>query len=173
MKTLTQIVLAAVTGIFLSGCGQSDQLPVGASLRAFPQQVSWQIAPSTSCNIDEGRFNDSLITVSLLDDESNGLLDVPVDLSLDLSETTGNGASVLTLFFDNNSDGIYTDDEIVSVAGGPVFSAKTDSDNGVIQLLVRVNLSCPYRGQLFAFAGSAATSVQFEVSAENDSTAAK
>lgn len=165
MKLLKCTVLAALIGLTASGCNQMEQLPVGASLGAFPQQVKWLIGPSDVCDVSEGNYNDSLVTLSLVDAENRGLLEVPVDLSLDLSGATFNGPEVLSLYYDSNFDGLYTDEEKVSVAGGPVFRTKTDDTEGVVRLMVRANLSCPYRGQLFAFAGSAAVSVLFEVSA--------
>ena len=91
------------------------------------------------------------------------LVNTQVDLALDLSEGNFTNAAALSLFFDANDDGFFSDDEKVSTNGESIFSASTDDENGVLRVMVRVNLSCPYRGNLFAFAGNTSTSVQFVV----------
>jgi len=162
MKTIRCVLLAVVTGGLFS-CGATDEIPVGSSLSAFPSEVSWAIGPSESCDVENGPFNDSHISLSLVDGDLGPLIDTNVSVTLDLSEASFSGTEVLSLFHDANSDGIYTPDERVSGNGEPVFSARTDDDSGVLRVMVRVNLSCSYSGSLFAFAGRAVTAVQFDV----------
>ena len=161
---LYNYALIGIISSVLVSCGGSDQVPVGSTLVAFPNQVDWQIGESDSCDVINGPFNDTQVNLSLADAEGRAIVDTNVDISLDLSEGSFNGPELLSLFFDQDGNGNFSEDERVLSADGPVFTTRTDGDNGVIRVLVRVNLSCPFRGSLFAFAGSAVTSVSFNVS---------
>lgn len=155
--------ILAIATVSLFGCG-SDQLPVGSSLKVFPNDVSWTIAGNgNTCDVENGPFNDQLVTLSLEDAQTRAIGGFPVELSLDLSGNTFSGAEVLSLIHDANDDGIYSADEKVSVDGGPIFTVNTGSLNGEVNVVVRVNLSCSYRGTLYAFAGSSGTLLGFTV----------
>jgi len=148
-------------------CNDTDQLPVGAEIKAFPEEVTWIVGPAETCVYSEDYYNDTVVSLSLLDENNSGIVDTHMDVSLDLSATTFTGRETLRMYYDRNSDGIYTEDEKVTVADGPLFSTKTDQLNGVVRVMVRVNLSCPYTGSLYAYAGSAAAAVRFVVKDED------
>lgn len=148
-------------------CNDTDQLPVGAEIKAFPEEVSWIVGPAETCVFSPDYYNDTIVSLSLVDENNSGIVDAAIDVSLDLSEATFTGTETLRLYYDKNADGIYSEDEKVSVADGPLFSARTDSLNGVLRVMVRVNLSCPYKGTLYAYAGNTAAAVGFDIK-END-----
>jgi len=166
MKIVKSSVVALMACCLFS-CNDTDQVPVGAQIKAFPEEVNWIVGPAETCIFSPDYYNDTIVTLSLVDENNSGIVDTAMDVSLDLSEAAFTGTERLRLYYDKNVDGIYTEDEKVSVADGPLFSARTDSLNGVLRVMVRVNLSCPYKGTLYAYAGSTAAAVGFNIEENN------
>jgi len=75
-----------------------------------------------------------------------------MSIHLDLAANTFSGFPVLELYDDRNNNGVIdAPEELVSDNVDEGFETKTDSDKGDKFVIVRVNLSCPYRGTLGAF----------------------
>lgn len=170
LNAMNNLKLTAILAglLMLGGCEQTNQLPADSKISVFPTDVQWNIGNRTTCNLVEGPFNDQQVQLSLVDADNLPLIQAPLTVSLDLSESSSNGAAVLGLYDDLNGDGLYQHDELVSDNTRAAYATHTDSRSGVKRLMVRVNLSCPYRGSLYAFAGN--TGTLLSVNVINDDT---
>jgi len=109
----------------------------------------------------------------VVDSSDRALGDSVVTVYLDFAGNTFSGdRESLQLFFDTNGNGVVdTPDELMSGVGDDAFSVRTDEYTASTLLLLRVNLSCGYRGSLYAFSGPAAGTININVVAieEDDS----
>lgn len=161
------LALAMVAMSTLSGCEETNQLPVGSTAEIFPSEVQWNIQAATSCNFEDGPFNDQRVSVSLKDADGLPLIDAPITISLDLSDSTFSSTAVLALYDDTDGDGLFGDNERVSTDEQSAYNTRTNSRSGSKQLMVRVNLSCPYKGSLYAFAGNSGVLMNIAVVADD------
>lgn len=168
MRIIRFVLLISTSLVFTTGCNQTDQLPVGSALTAFPNEVAWQIADNASCDIENGPFNDTHISLSLVDSENRGVTSTPMDLSLDLSGNSFTGDELLSLYYDHNQDGIYSEEERSATSNGTTLRVNTDDAEGVVRAMVRVNLSCAYIGNLYALAGGLGTTIGFVVQGQTE-----
>ena len=164
----TGLLAAAMVAMStLSGCEETNQLPVGSTAEIFPSEVQWNIQTGSNCNFEDGPFNDQRISVALKDADGLPLIDAPLTISLDLSDSTFNSTAVLALYDDTDGDGLFNDNERVSTDKQSAYNTRTNSRSGSKLLMVRVNLSCPYKGSLYAFAGNAGVLMNIAVVADD------
>ncbi len=178
MLIILRVVMLSGLLFVLAGCKYED-VPPGAELRFDPPVVEWTVKPNytvdsdddgvndRNCVIIEGYYNDSYVLATMTDSVGRPLLDFDVRLHLDLTENTFTGYPVLKLYEDKNSNGVVDgEQEFVSALGDDGWTKKTDV-NGGVHLLVRVNMSCPFSGNLSGFGGLTANkSMNFSVAAE-------
>jgi hypothetical protein len=158
--------------LLLSACGggNDNPLPPGAKMEIFPSEITWEIGPGARpCVVDPAFYQDQLISFALKNASDQPLGGVDITTVLDLSEGTFSGTPVLGLYADSNGNGVADDAERVSIDGRGSYKTRTSKYDGSAQLWLRVNLSCPYRGHLNAYAGGAGAGVSINVTelAEN------
>jgi hypothetical protein len=165
---LLPILVAAALG--LQGCESDEQLPPQSRIRIFPEQIHWKISPTRQpCEINPDLYNDQTISISVVDGSDVPLGDVKVRLLLDLAGNTFSGTPRLALYADRNSNGVVDGpEELVSDESAPAFETQTGQHSGNTSVIVRVNLSCEYRGTLYAYAGDASASTEINVQLEDE-----
>ena len=161
--------VAVVSGMsFVSGCtGESIVTPDG-QLTISPASTSFDIVEfrdsSGNCVFSPDFYQDVPVNLVLTDELNRALGDALVTVYVDYTGNTFSGPESLQLFSDNNGNRVIdTVDELVSGVGDEAFTTRTDDDNGTVSLLLRVNLSCSYRGSLYAFSGPVAGSISISV----------
>ncbi|MCF6298615.1 MAG: hypothetical protein L3J01_01915 [Thiomicrorhabdus sp.] len=173
---LRTLVLSGLV-LGLVGCqNNNDKVPLGAQISFDPPSVEWTVKPNYTvdsdddgindrvCVISPSRYSDSYVIASMTDADGIPLSDFDVRLHLDLTGNTSSGYPVLKLYDDKNNNGVIDGEhELVNDAGEDGWVKKTNS-NGDIHMIVRVNLSCPFVGNLFGFGQrSANSSMSFQV----------
>jgi hypothetical protein len=149
---VTSLMLTAT--VLLGGCNtsSSDQLPPNSEVRVNPETLEWTIANNNGvCNYNAGFYEDHTISIMVVNESGNYIPDAPLKVSLDLTSNTFTGIPVMALYHDENSNGIAEDHELVSDTTSDIYEARTDPHTGTKYLIVRVNLSCAYKGTLYAF----------------------
>jgi len=175
-KMILTTAMLALSGI-LASCS-TGQVPAGAKVTATPSKKSITMTvadPSIPvfCFIDEETlYQDVPVQISVTNDSNIPMGDVEVGVYADYSGNTFSGPEVLQVYADSNGNGVVdADTELVSGSESGVYKTKTDTYNGTAMVIVRMNLTCPYVGELYIFAGSSSTQVLFEVMHEGgDST---
>ncbi len=152
----------------VAGCDGGDQLPPDAELFLSPQTRSVDIGDTfdaeAGCTFDANRFVDLPIVMSLRAGNGSPIGDAEVSLYLDWSGQTFPGFSALSLYEDRNGNGIVdADSELVSGRDDAIARVRLDDETGSHAMIVRMNLSCPFRGELFAFTGPFTAQASFEV----------
>lgn len=170
---LTLMGLACGPALMLgaSGCNSEDaanQVPPDSELVASINEQTWDIDTNTNeaggCVYFDDFYNDTYVRLTMLNDSGVPMGDVTLDFSLDLTGNTFTGNSVLKLYHDANGNGVVDPEELVSDASDPRFSIRTDAYGGYVDVIVRVNLSCPYSGGLYVVGpGGTAEYVAFDV----------
>lgn len=138
----------------VSGCQKSsEQLPPNSSVIVNPSEITWEIANNGGvCNYDPNVYQDHTISIMVVNESNNYIPDAPLTVSLDLAGNTFSGIPVLALYDDKNGNGLADDpSELVSDNTDEIYDTNTDSVTGHKYLILRVNLSCTYRGTLSAF----------------------
>lgn len=173
VKTKKWISLLLSVGV-LASCQSSDQLPAGASLQINPTSRSYTITVpedfEVSCYTGPGMlYEDVPLLISLANDSGVPLGGVEVNVYSDYAGNTFSGADVLQLFEDLNGNGVIDgDSELVSGIEDGVYETKTSRSNGTAFLMLRMNLTCPYKGTIFAFAGQYSASMDANVLYETE-----
>jgi len=153
----------------LAGCGASEggggnPVPVGATVQVNPETIQWEIGNGDPCVIDPGIYNDHTIAISVLNNSGAPIGNVDIRVMADLSGNTFSGIDVIKVYDDLNGNGVIDDPaELVSSNTSPSFVTKTEHYSGTRNVMVRVNLSCPYRGNVHVFAGAAYGSANIQV----------
>jgi len=151
---------------------RTDQLPVGAQVRIAPGdqmiRINSTFEEGSGCFTEGGLFQDVPLLISVTDSQDAPLGEVPVSVYADLTANTFNGVDVLQLFADFNGNGVVDGpNELVTSSDSGVFTADTDEFDGTAFLILRMFLTCPYEGEVFAFSGAASTTMNVGVSFEN------
>ena len=163
--------MALFMTLALAGCGSSsigggDPVPLNSTVKINPSSITWTIpAPlATPCVVDFNNHNDTPIAISVLDSSQSPLGNIGIRVLADLSGNTYSGSPVLKVYDDLNGNGVVDDPaELVSSNTSPAFNTFTDKYTGTKNILLRVNLSCPYSGNLYVFAGAAFASINIVV----------
>jgi len=154
ISKLTNTLLFALVLASVSGCKKnSEQLPPNSSVVVNPSEITWEIANNGGvCNYDPDFYQDHTVSIMVVNESSNYIPDAPLTVSLDLSGNTFSGIPVLALYEDKNGNGVADDpSELVTDNTDEIYDTRTDSVTGHKYLIVRVNLSCAYRGVLYVF----------------------
>ncbi len=173
MKTTKWISLLLSLGV-LASCQSSDQLPTGASLQLNPTSRSYTITVPADSEVfcytgPEMLYEDVPLLISLTNESGAPLGGVEVTVYSDYAGNTFSGADVLQLYEDKNDNGVIDDEsELVSGIEDGVYVTKTSHSSGTALLLLRMNLTCPYKGEVFAFAGQYSTSMSANVIYETE-----
>jgi len=166
------LVLLLVMSFLLAGCGEDHaQLPPNASIQATPASKEWQIVANdqmnedgtTTCVILDDYYQDELVSVTVTDSVGRPIEDAELIFSLNLAGNTYSGQPVLSLYNDLNKNYVADAGELVSSRSDDLFITQTEAYTGSKRVIVRMNLSCPYMGELRIFSGGLSTSVDFNV----------
>ena len=151
--------------VVLSGCGGGDPVPPSSTVLISPSSIKWEIsAKPTPCPVNSNVFIDHTIVISVLDTNNSPLGSVDIRVVTDLTGNTFSGLPVLNVYDDKNGNGVVDDPaELVSSNTSPAFMTATDRYTGTKTILLRVNLSCPYKGNLHVYAGAAYSNINIEV----------
>jgi len=154
--------------ISLVACSSDPQLTPDSRILINPTAFQFEIEefkdPNGICVFSPEIYQDVPVSLVVVDSSDRALGDTLVTVYLDFAANTFSGAESLQLFFDTNGNGVVdTPDELVSGIGDDAFSIRTDKYTASTLLLLRVNLSCGYRGSLYAFSGPAAGVINIDV----------
>lgn len=149
-----------------------EQLPVDAQLSISPVERSYDIAETLDANgrcvINPELHIDIPFIVHLTTVEGSPIGDVELRAHLSLAENTFAGYPVLALYEDRNGNGVVdADTELVSGSDDGLATFRTDEISGGHALLVRANVSCAYRGELFIFGNGVTAEARIGVNAQS------
>lgn len=159
--------------VFLTGCGADDnQVPPGANISLTPEFREWEIVPNDVTIPDTGEercvvlpenYVDFPVNISVTDSQDRAIDKANVVISLSGTEALApNYTRVMELYDDTNGDFHADPEELVSGIGAGFYRTRTDKYTGTISLIVRAFLSCPFKVQLEATAGTASATTTFE-----------
>ena len=177
MKNKNRILAIGVL-LLLGACSNTDQLPVDTQVSIYPQEKAFVISAPPEGEIDfcfmtDGIYQDVPLLISVSNGEGTPLGGVEVGVYSDFGGNTFNGANVLELYQDLNGNGVVDGpSELVNGSGSGVYKAKTHEYNGTTQLFLRMNLTCPYEGEVYAFVGPVGQTMAASVSYEGSSSSA-
>ena len=162
-------VAAAVAAALLAGCS-SDQVPTDAVMSLSPEERSIRITEFRDadglCRTDGSRFVDVPMLLRLATRDGSPIEGAEAEVYVDFAANTYSGHPVLALYEDRNGNGVVdADSELASGAGDSIARVRT-GDDGTYRMLLRADIACPYRGEVFAYAGAATAQASFEVTAE-------
>ena len=181
-KKLKPVLLVAfVVSLSACGGGDSNPVPVNSNVTLSSSDSKWEISPSYdpntgACLYSDNFYVDEVLVVSVTDSSSRPLGDVSVFMTLSLAGNTFLGetpggttfTAPFKLYEDMNGNGVVDDpEELVSAVGDPFYFTRTDEYTGTKMIVVRVNVSCTYRGYLTVTAGSASARFEIEVKDPN------
>ena len=152
----------------------TGQLPNDATLSISPASRSIEIVEVRDaggrCTFDPGRFVDLPMVMRLTGPDGSPIGDAEVAVYVDFGANTWSGFPALALYEDRNGNGVVdADSELASGADDDVARVRTDPDGGARAMLLRVNVSCPYRGEVFAHVGGVTAESSIEVVARETS----
>jgi len=170
------IVLLAVSALLalLSACSNEQQLPPGAVLTITPSERTLNVADRTDengfCVIDPELYIDWAVVLELTDDNGSPIGERSVRVYVDYGANTFSGYPVMALYDDRrgNGNGLVDEFELVSGAEDNIANVNTDKFGGDRELLVRINYTCPFRGDIFAFVQGVTASSTIEVVARKE-----
>jgi hypothetical protein len=166
LATGITIVLAAM--MMIIGCN-SGQQPADTALNLTPSNRSFEIVQQVNeqnqCLFNPDFYQDVPLLFSLASGQGTPIGEADIAVYVDFSANTYSGLPVLELYEDNNNNGVVDDEsELVTGIDDPAFHMRTEQYSGEHLMFLRINLSCPYRGQVFAYSGSASASMLVDVS---------
>ncbi len=144
------------------------QLPLDADIQVAPTERQFAItavADGTGrCVFDESNHQDIPVVISLRDSQGSPMTRAELVVQADYAGNSYPGLQVLGLYDDRNGNGVIDgDSELVSGVGASLFTTRTDRYSGDKNFWLRVNLSCPFAGEVRAFAGDLTGRVRIEV----------
>ena len=159
--------LGAATAL-VAAC-DSGQVPTDARLSVSPEERTIRITEVRGadglCRTDGSRFVDVPMLLALNGPNGSPIEGAEVSVYVDFAGNTYSGRPVLALYEDRNGNGVVdADTELASAATDSIARVRTGSD-GTHRLLLRADIACPYRGEVFAYAGAATARSSFEVEA--------
>ncbi len=151
------VVLAVFSTVLVSGCA-NDEIPVNASLSITPNSHSTTVIelrdPNDECRFNPENYVDIPIVMQLNTADGSPIGDAQISVYADFAANTFPGFPVLSLYDDLNGNGVVDSPiELISGVDDDIARVKTDEWSGSRALLLRVNLSCAFSGEIFAFAG--------------------
>ena len=161
------IPLATLCALALTGCNP-EQLPNDASLTISPGEskitVSGVEDRGEGCRIDPNVYLDVPFVIALRDGQGAPIGDAELLVHASYTANFFSGYPVMALYEDRNGNGVVdAETELVSGTDDGVARVKTSRYGGEHVLLLRKNLSCPYRGHLHASIDGVHAAVPVEV----------
>lgn len=162
----------------LSACNIQDQLPLGTTLSISPEQRTLNIDDRTNgdgvCIINPDFYIDWPIVLALADGNGMPVGQQDVSVYVDFAANTFSGFPVMALFDDRrgNSNGVVDEFELVSDTDDDIAVVQTDLFGGDRPLILRVNVSCPFRGEVFAFVEGVSASASIDIVLRNEESQA-
>ena len=154
-----------VTGV--SACTNSI-VPTDATLTLTPSTHAIDIVETVNssgqCEYAEANHLDIPLTITLSTVNGSPIGDEWVSVYTDFSANTYSGRSVLSLYEDLNGNGVVDgESELISGQDDDIARVRTDKFSGAKMLLLRINLSCAFRGEVRALAGPTYGAASFAV----------
>lgn len=161
VQQLRGIASSLIVLCILSGCTSESIVTPDSRLTITPASSSFDIVEfrdsTGNCVYSPEIYQDVPVSLVLTDDLNRSLGNALVTVYVDYTGNTFSGPQTLQLYVDSNGNRVIdTVDELVSGVGDEAFTTRSAIENGTISLLLRINLSCGYRGSLYAFAGPVA-----------------
>lgn len=151
----------------VSACTNSI-VPTDAKLTLTPSAHAIDIVEtrnaSGQCEYFETNYLDIPLTIALSTNNGSPIGDEWVSVYTDFSANTYSGRSVLSLYEDLNGNGVVDGEaELLSGQDDDIARVRTDKFTGTKMLLLRINLSCAFRGEVRALAGPVSSAGSFSV----------
>ena len=168
-RYLKYLVLASTLSI--AGCGDNP-VPVDASLTITPGTYTSRIVERQNetgqCLFNANHHVDIPILLQLTTADGSPIGDAELNVYIDFAENTYSGLSTLELYDDLNSNGVVDARlEYISGFNDDIARVRTDEWSGSRMLLLRINLSCSFRGEIFAYTGGVSGRADIEVVADD------
>lgn len=165
------ILGTVVVSLCVVSCS-NDDVPVNARLLITPEAHTTTIIEQHDvgerCLYDASNYVDLPIVLQLTTDNGSPIGDRPISVYVDFAANTFSGIAVLSLFDDLNGNGVVDEDvELISAKNDSIARVKTDRWTGARSLLLRVNLSCSFKGEIFAFTGGVTGRAAVDVVAQD------
>lgn len=159
MPGLSRIKTAVgIAALVLLGACRTEQLPIGAELTISPESRTIDIVEQRDlndvCLLNADNHVDIPLVMALRDGQGSPIGRAEISVYVDFAANTYSGFPALALYDDRegNSNGVVdSDSELISDANDAIAIVRTGRFGGDRVLLLRVNLSCAYRGTVFAF----------------------
>lgn len=150
-KTTTAAALAAT--LLACNDGSDNPLPAGATINISPTSKSFDIVEDRdeegNCIFDVNNTIDQYVTIAVRSQQGSPIGQADLAISLDFGANSFSGLPVMELYDDMNGNGVADGpEERVSDANDPLFRAHTEEYTGERVVILRLNLSCAYRGSL-------------------------
>ena len=160
-------VLVAVVLLLTQGCS-NDLVPVNATLRINPDSHSTTVTERRDSNDQCLFYTDNYVDIPVLMQlntaDGSPIGDAMISVYADFAANTFPGFPVLSLYDDLNGNGVVDSPlELISGTDDSIARVNTDTWSGSRSLLLRINLSCAFRGELFAFSGGVSSRASVEV----------
>lgn len=164
-------MLAGMTMVsaILGACGpggDENPVPPGSTIRINPSDQTLNITPVLDINGNpicvSGRFSDHTFSISVENSNGQPLGEVDLRIRVDLAANTSS-TNLIQLYDDLNSNGVVDDPAELVSSPGSVFFTKTSRFSGEKIIIVRLNTSCTYGGDITVNAGAAFGSAHIEV----------
>lgn len=162
------LVLAST--LTIAGCGDNP-VPVDASLTITPGTYTSRIVERQNetgqCLFNANHHVDIPILLQLSTADGSPIGDAELNVYVDFAENTYSGLSTLELYDDLNGNGVVDARlEYISGFDDDIARVRTDEWSGSRMLLLRINLSCSFRGEIFAYTGGVNGRADIEVVAD-------
>lgn len=162
-------LLGAVCVLVISGCS-NDTLPIGAMLTVTPEQHNTEIVEQKDaagrCVYYPGNTMDIPVILQLNTVNGSPIGGATLKVYLGFGANTYHGLPVLALYDDLNGNGVVDEEsELVSGLEDDIAQVMTGKWTGARSLLLRINLSCSFRGELFAYTAGVSVRAEIEVTA--------
>lgn len=154
---VVKVFFTVMSATYLWSCNTvtSNQLPPGTTVSVDPEEIKWTIPNNGGvCNFNPDYYQDQTISIMVLNDSGTYIPEAPLSITVDLAANTFTGIPVLALYNDVNENGVVDgSEELVTDTNSGAFDSSTDKDNGSKLVILRVNLSCSYKGMLYIISG--------------------
>ena len=149
----------------------NDIVPTNASLSITPQTHTTHITErqneSGLCLFDANHHVDIPILLQLTTADGSPIGDAELNVYVDFAENTYSGLTTMELYDDLNSNGVVdAQQEYISGFDDDIARVRTDEWSGSRMLLLRINLSCSFSGEVFAYTGGISGRAEIEVVAD-------
>jgi len=167
-----QLLSFVLVTILLTGCNSAQQLPTNSRVVVEPGNREIVITElrddNDNCIWFEGNYLDTPVSIRVVNGDDSPIGESDLAIYVDWSGNTFPGVQALKLYDDTNGNGVVDDpEELVSGNGDAIFTTKTSKYNGDKTVLLRMNLSCEFEGNLYALSGGKVGSMAVNIQADN------